>query len=441
MMDDILSRLRGGLSSGRDKRKKKRRGGVQSQFSAILTQVRKLSEQRGLLRYFEWPLAIMMVFLSLWGVVSIFAATGSPVEESTHLSFLQMLSTQSTRYAGLQLIWIVLGLGVMLFVSLVDYHILGRFKDVFYWGNVILLLLVKLTTVAGRGAANMFFQWGSGRTFQPAEVGKIAIIIALAKVFADREKPINTVMELFRLTCYVGLPLALIVIQPDVGTALVYVFIFATLVFVSGTNRKLIIGVLCIMVLILVPAWYLMNYSDSFRVDRIQVWLNPEYDINDSGMQTYNARLALGSGGLWGKGLFAVGNFAALNYIPDDHTDFIFAIVCETFGFFGGGLMIGVFFAMIARMIVLSRRAEDSFGCYLILGVMSMMLFHIFENISMVIGLMPVTGIPLPFVSYGGSSYLTNAAGIGLVINVTMRSRAGVSTEPRPTIHPRSLIR
>ena len=213
------------------------------------------------------------------------------------------------------------------------------------------------------------------------------------------------------------------------------------IVFVSGTNRKLIIGVLCIMVLILVPAWYLMNYSDSFRVDRIQVWLNPEYDINDSGMQTYNARLALGSGGLWGKGLFAVGNFAALNYIPDDHTDFIFAIVCETFGFFGGGLMIGVFFAMIARMIVLSRRAEDSFGCYLILGVMSMMLFHIFENISMVIGLMPVTGIPLPFVSYGGSSYLPNAAGIGLVINVTMRSRAGVSTEPRPTIHPRSLIR
>ena len=420
---------------------KSRRGMTRGRLDAILQQVNKLSEQRSLLRYFEWPLVIMMIVLSLWGVVSIFAATGSPVDEGANMSFLNILATQSTRYAGLQLMWIVLGLAFLVLFALIDYHILGRFKDLLYWGNIALLLLVKLTTVAGRGAANMFFSWGSGRTFQPAEVGKIAIIIALAKVFADREKPVQTVMELFRLTCYVGLPLLLIVIQPDVGTALVYVFIFACLVFVSGTNRKLIIGVLCIFVLILVPAWYLMTYSDSFRVDRIQVWINPEYDINDKGMQTYNARLALSTGGLWGKGLFSVGNFAALNYIPDDHTDFIFAIVCETFGFVGGGLMIALFFAMEVRMVVLARRAQDAFGYYVIMGVMSMLLFHIFENISMVIGLMPVTGIPLPFVSYGGSSYLTNAVGIGLVVNVTMRSRAGTLAAPQASIAPKKLIR
>ena len=158
-------------------------------------------------------------------------------------------------------------------------------------------------------------------------------------------------------------------------------------------------------------------------------------------MQTYNARLMLGSGGLWGKGLFSVGNFAALNYVPDDHTDFIFAVVCETFGFVGGGLMILLYLAMLLRMMYLANHAEDTFGCYLIIGVMAMMFFHIFENISMVIGLMPVTGIPLPFVSYGGSNYITNIMGIGLVCNVAMRSRAGVARQARPTINPAKLVR
>ena len=385
----------------------------------------------------------MVLVMSLWGVVSIFAATGSPVEEGTTMSFLEMMSRQSIYYPRLQLIWIVIGMAALGGTVFFDYRLFGEMKDLLYWGNVILLLLVKFTTTVGRGSANMFFHWGtnSARTFQPAEFGKIAIIIALAKVFAERERPIKTVNELFRMTCYVGLPLVLIVIQPDVGTALVYVAIYAVLIFASGTNYKLIVGVICIAVIMLVPAWYVLTFSDNFRVDRIQVWLDPTYAINDAGMQTYNARLALGSGGLWGKGLFSVGNFAAMGYIPDDHTDFIFAIVCETFGFVGGGLMILLFLGMMLRMLVLSRRAEDAFGSYVIIGVMAMLFFHIFENISMVIGLMPVTGIPLPFVSYGGSSYFTNIIGIGLVVNVAMRSRAGVARQPRPTIHPKKLIR
>lgn len=236
-----------------------------------------------------------------------------------------------------------------------------------------------------------------------------------------------------------ALPLFLIVIQPDVGTALVYIAIYAGLLFASGTDYKIIIGILCVAVLLLVPAWYILETSDSFRVDRIQVWLDPTYDQNGAGMQTTNARIALGSGGLWGKGLFAEGNFAALNYIPDDHTDFIFAIVGETFGLVGASVMVLMFLAMLVRMMVLSMRAQDAFGSYIIIGVMSMMLFHVFENIAMVIGLMPVTGIPLPFVSYGGSNYLTNIIGVGLVINVAMRSRAGQAHTPRPVVRPAKL--
>ena len=410
-------------------------------FAALWNDIKRSSYRKGLIRHFEWPLVIMVLVMSIWGIVSIFAATGSPVEEGVEMSFLEKITTQSLYYPRLQFFWVCAGMVALAAVSYFDYRLYGRWKNLFYWGNVIVLALVKFTTEVGRGAANMFFQWGSGRTFQPAEFGKIAIIIALAQVFSSREKPIKTLSELIRMSCYVGLPLILIVIQPDVGTALVYVAIYAILIWASGTNYKLVVGTICIGVILVVAAWYVLNVSDNFRVDRIQVWLNPDYDINNSGMQTYNARLMLGSGGLWGKGLFSVGNFAALNYVPDDHTDFIFAVVCETFGFMGGGLMILLYLAMLLRMMYLANHAEDTFGCYLIIGVMAMMFFHIFENISMVIGLMPVTGIPLPFVSYGGSNYITNIMGIGLVCNVAMRSRAGVARQARPTINPAKLVR
>ena len=410
-------------------------------FEALWNDIKKSRYRKGLFRHFEWPLVIMVLVMSLWGIVSIFAATGSPVDEGVEMSFLEKITTQSLYYPRLQFFWVCAGMVVLAGVSYFDYRLYGRWKNLFYWGNVIVLALVKFTTEVGRGAANMFFQWGSGRTFQPAEFGKIAIIIALAQVFSSREKPIRTLSELIRMSCYVGLPLLLIVIQPDVGTALVYVAIYAILIWASGTNYKLVVGTICVGVILVVAAWYVLNFSDNFRVDRIQVWLNPDYDINNSGMQTYNGRLMLGSGGLWGKGLFSVGNFAALNYVPDDHTDFIFAVVCETFGFVGGGLMILLYFAMLVRMMYLANHAEDTFGCYLIIGVMAMLFFHIFENISMVIGLMPVTGIPLPFVSYGGSNYITNIMGIGLVCNVSMRSRAGVARQARPTINPAKLVR
>ena len=408
----------------------------QGRFQKLLANVKKNRLGKGLMRHFEWPTALIVLMLSLFGVLSIYAATATPVEEGVEYSFLEMLQLQPFNYARLQLMWIGAGIIALICVIFFDYQLYGDFKNFFYWGNVILLIAVKLLSSAGRGGMNGWFQWGSGRTFQPSEFGKIAIIIALAKLFADREKPITKIGELFRVGCYVALPLALVVIQPDVGTALVYMAIFAGMLFASGTDRKILIGIICIIILMLVPAWYIMENSDNFRVDRIQVWLDPTYEPMGAGMQTTNGRIAVGSGGLLGKGMFAVGNFAALNYIPDDHTDFIFAIVCETFGLVGAGLMILLFLSMLVRMVMLSMRAQDAFGSYIIIGVMSMMLFHVFENIGMVIGLLPVTGIPLPFISYGGSNYITNIAGIGLVINVAMRSKAGQAHAPRHVKKP-----
>jgi rod shape determining protein RodA len=218
--------------------------------------------------------------------------------------------------------------------------------------------------------------------------------------------------------------MVLVVLQPDVGTALVYVAVFSVMVFVSGTNSKLIWGVIVTMIIMMIPLWYFINNSasDNFRFTRILMWLNPDA-YPDEARQIINGQIAIGSGGLFGKGIVSPGSFASLGYISDDHTDFIFAIVCESFGLVGGISLVLGYVLLIGRLIVLAVRTKDPYGSYLIVGVMAMLLFHVVENIGMVIGLLPVTGIPLPFVSYGGSNMLTNMMGIGLVLNVVMRSR------------------
>ena len=230
--------------------------------------------------------------------------------------------------------------------------------------------------------------------------------------------------DIIPLGIYMGIPLVLIVAQPDVGTALVYLAVFVVMVYVSGTSSKLIWGVIIAFVLLLIPLWYFMNNSaaDNFRFIRILIWLDPEA-YPDQARQVINGQIAIGHGGLFGQGIVSPGSFASLGYISDDHTDFIFAIVCESFGLVGGCALVFAYMVLLARMIWLAIRTPDPYGSYLIVGVIGMMIFHVVENVGMVIGLLPVTGIPLPFVSYGGSNMLTNMMGIGLVLNVRMRSR------------------
>ena len=201
-----------------------------------------------------------------------------------------------------------------------------------------------------------------------------------------------------------------------------YLAIFCVLVLVSGTNYKLILGALAVVVLVAIPGWYLLNSIGSFRLTRILMWLHPE-DYPDDARQVINAQIAIGSGGMWGKGIVSVGSFASLGYISDDHTDFIFAIVCESFGFVGGFSLVLAYVLLLLHLARLAVKVEDPLGSYIISGVLAMYLFHIVENICMVLGLLPVTGIPLPFMSYGGSNMLTNMMGLGLVMNVVMRDR------------------
>ena len=394
-----------------------------SRIKAFFKYIRDNRFDRSLMKYFDWPLMIIVLGISLFGVVCIFSATSSQVTKAP-ANVVEMLQTQSITYPRLQLFWIGAGLIAMAFIIFFPYQLYERYANTIYAAQIVLLTLTLLIAQAGRGGMTAFFNWGNDRGFQPSEVCKIAIIIALSKAFSVRTKPIMTIHDIIPLAIYMGIPMILVVLQPDVGTALVYVAVFSVMVFVSGTNAKLIWGVIISMVVMMIPLWYFINNSasDNFRFTRILMWLNPEA-YPDEARQIINGQIAIGSGGLFGKGIVSPGSFASLGYISDDHTDFIFAIVCESFGLVGGCALVLAYMAMIARMIWLAIRVNDPYGSYLIVGVSAMMIFHVVENVGMVIGLLPVTGIPLPFVSYGGSNMLTNMMGIGLVLNVVMRSR------------------
>ena len=394
-------------------------------FSRIVAFFKGLREgkfDRSLMRFFDWPLFLNVLAISLFGVVTIFSATSSAVTEKP-ATIMEMLRTQSLTYPRLQLIWIIVGVIAMFVLIFFNYELYGKYANTLYVINLLMLLIV-LGMEAGRGGMSAFINWGNDRGFQPSELGKVIMIICFAKAFSVRMKPVMRMRDVMPLVLFMALPLVLILAQPDVGTALVYMAVFCVMVWVSGTNWKLIASVIVCAVLIFIPVWYFLNNSssDNFRLTRIWIWLDPE-SYPDEARQVINGQIALGSGGLFGKGLVSPGSFAYLGYISDDHTDFIFSIVGESFGLVGSCLLVLGYILLLGRLLYQSLRIEDPFGSYVVVGVFAMMLFHVVENIGMVIGLLPVTGIPLPFMSYGGSNMLTNMMAIGLAENVIMRAR------------------
>ena len=394
-------------------------------FSRIVAFIKGLREgqfERSLMRFFDWPLFINVLAISLFGVVTIFSATSSEVMEKP-ATIMEMLRTQSLTYPRLQLIWIIVGVVAMFVIIFFNYELYGKYANALYVANLVMLLIV-LGMEAGRGGMSAFINWGNDRGFQPSELGKVIMIICFAKAFSVRMKPVMHMRDIIPLVLFMALPMVLILAQPDVGTALVYMAVFCVMVWVSGTNWKLIASVIACAVLIFIPVWYFLNNSssDNFRLTRILIWLDPEA-YPDEARQVINGQIALGSGGLFGKGLVSPGSFASLGYISDDHTDFIFSIVGESFGLVGACLLVLGYILLLGRLLYQSMRIEDPFGSYVVIGVFAMLLFHVVENIGMVIGLLPVTGIPLPFMSYGGSNMLTNMSAIGLAENVIMRAR------------------
>jgi len=263
---------------------------------------------------------------------------------------------------------------------------------------------------------------------QPAEITKLVVIIILAHILAKDKYNLQNITGLIMPTLYMFIPFALILLQNDLGSALVLLAIFIGMIYVAGANAKFLFGSI-FGLLSTVIAWvsahlYLGVYIPlkEYQLNRLLVLINPSRDPLGAGYNVRQSKIAIGSGGLFGKGLFT-GSQNQLNFLPEKHTDFIFSVLGEELGFIGALVILVLYAILLWRALLVAKEAKDRFGQYVVIGIISMLSFHIIQNVGMTLGLMPVTGIPLPFLSYGGSSLATNLLAIGLILNINIRKK------------------
>lgn len=326
-----------------------------------------------------------------------------------------------------QMLGLFLGIIAMVSISVMDYSFILRFSWLFYVGNIGLLILVTLIGDDANGST----RWVeiAGVRFQPSELSKIIIILFFAYFFMKYQESLNTVKILGLSFILAGIPLVLIKEQPDLSTTIVTALIFVTLLFIAGLSYKIVLGVLAVSIpaviifisLILRPDQKIL---DGYQYKRIMAWLQPE-KYADAAYQQINSKMAIGSGQLWGKGLnnSQITSVKNGNFISEPQTDFIFAIVGEELGFVGAVIVIVLLFLIVLECIFMARKAKDISGRLICCGMASLIGFQGFINICVATGLMPNTGLTLPFVSYGLTSLVTLFMGIGFVLNVGLQPR------------------
>ena len=375
----------------------------------------RISENNRLARkHFDWPLLVASYCLALYGVLAITIANYDPTLGSDR-SIQQLIMDANN--GRLQLMWVVVSMVVVAFMMTLSYETIGRLWPIIYVVDVLLLTLV-LTTSKINGVAG-WFQFME-RTFQPSELAKIALIITLSKALTKHPDRAIPNFRYFMYVCmHFGIPALLIAAQPDIGTLMVFCVIFVALLFVSGFELRWMFLMGGLAIAAVTPVIFYLASTNNFRWLRLVAFLDPESDPTGSSFQIINSKVTIGSGGPFGRGAWAEGTLTHLNFVPENHTDFIFSVVGETLGFAGSLVLLALYLFVILRMLLLAYHTHDPFGQMIIIGVMSMLLFHVFQNIGMCIGIMPITGIPLPFISYGGTNLVVNMAGIGLVLNVT----------------------
>lgn len=359
---------------------------------------------RRLWRNFDFPLLLIVLAIMLAGLLVISSAT------------MVNMSGDPYFYAKRQAVWAVLGLAALLLLTGIDYTQLHRFAPYLYIINMLLLLAVLFFGREAGGAQ----RWLDLKVFdfQPAEFAKIVLIITLAALLVTREGSFDSFFSSLPALLHVLAPTALILLQPDLDTSLVLIVTAFGMLFMAGVKPRhlqvyLLIGAVCSVL------FYVYGLRDYQRM-RFTVFLSPEKYPLGPGYQLTQSLIAIGSGGLSGKGLFE-GTQSRLAFLPAQHTDFIFSVLAEEAGFIGAAILLLLYLLLIFRILRIAAVAGDSFGALVCTGVAGMFMFQILVNIGMATGMMPVAGLTLPFMSYGGSSLLANLLAVGLVLNIGMR--------------------
>lgn len=367
--------------------------------------------KKKLLKNIEWGILICTILLIIVGLIALFSAT------------------QSAEYEELkkQIIWLAISIPVMIVVILIDYETIAKISPILY-GIFFILLIAVLFTKPINGASS-WFEIGPA-SFQPSEFAKIFVIITFSLVVTkiqERGKDeISRPSRLILALLVIILPVILIIKQPDYGTAIAFLVSTILILFTSGIKKRYIIGAILLMA-ILLPIVYFFVLPEHAKT-RIDVFLNPNLDPRGSGYNIIQSKLAVGSGQLLGMGVLK-GNQTQLGFLYPKTTDFIFAVIGEEMGFAVTAGIVVTYVVLITKAIYVAKTAKDNLGSYIAMGIAGIFIFHMVENIGMTIGLLPITGVPLPFVSYGGSSLLTNLILIALLLNISGRRQKAIFME------------
>ncbi len=358
---------------------------------------------RRLIKNFDFLLLLIMLVLCAYGLLVVSSATQG------------LNAADPAAYLRRQVIWISLGLAGMFLALSIDYINYYRWALHLYVSNLLFLFLVLVMGREGGGA----YRWLDLGIFdfQPSELAKLILIITLARMLVDYQDYVKKLTGVLPLLVHMLVPMLLIFLQPDLGTGLVLIVIFFGLLYMGGVPLKFL-GLFIGAGLAVLPVLWaqLLEYQRM----RLIVFLNPELDPLGYGYQLMQSMIAIGSGGLRGKGLFE-GTQARLQFLPEQHTDFIFSVLGEELGLLGGSILLVFYFLLIYRILKIGALSKDSFGALLCTGIATMFTFQVLVNVGMTLGIMPVTGLPLPFMSYGGNAMMLNMISIGVVLNVGMR--------------------
>ena len=324
---------------------------------------------------------------------------------------------EPTYFLERQALFTALGIAVMVLVASTDYRVFRDFAPVIYVVTVAVLALVLSPLGSNRRGAQAWFQLGPFQ-LQPSELAKVGLIVSVGAYIAAHRGDIDG-RRVLTVLALAAVPMALIHAQPDLGTNLVFVSIVLGMLLVAGARPRHM-GALVLAGLLVAVAAFQLGVVKDYQRDRLGAFIAPESDTQRSGYSLRQSTIAIANGGLMGKGLFK-GTQTKLAYVPEQHTDFIFTVVGEELGLLGSALLLVLFSLVVWRTWRAAALARDLSGTLVCVGVLAMLVFQIFENVGMTMGIMPITGIPLPFMSYGGSSTLASFAAVGLVLNVHMR--------------------
>lgn len=369
---------------------------------------------RTYLRHFDYALLSAVFGLIALGMLMIYSATHNDPDLPSPYYYVRM-----------QAIATIIGVLVMTVVAFIDFRGLGRLRVHLYVGIIgIMLLVLVLGTTAMGGQRWISFGFFN---LQPSELAKVGMILLLASYLADRERgelESRTTLSVLGLSSVV---IMLVFLQPDMGTALVLTAVTLALLFLYGTRLSHFFAIgaaMAFAVLVMFKALPAVGVHvfHSYQVDRLLVFLNPDFDPGGSGYHLLQSKIAIGSGMMTGKGLYH-GTQTQLNFLPEHHTDFVFSVLGEELGFIGAAILLMLYVVVVWRALRIAMISDSLFGSLVAGGILSMLLFQVFVNIGMTIGIMPITGIPLPFISYGGSSMVANLLAIGLLESIHVRSR------------------